>query len=147
MKRLGWLALVLGVFFCTATAEGAKKPKAKPGPKVDLSADSKGADSSAFLTAPLLAPEVASKLKLTAEQRPQVDKLQREFSAKQKEIADKVRALGTQPAAPAKGAKGAKGTKSSPASDLLQDAAKLREDYEEKLNEVLTDAQKEMLTA
>lgn len=111
---------------------------------MDLSKDSKTADSSQFLTEPLLAADVVSKLKLTAEQKTQVDKLQREFAGKLKEIADKLKNTPAQAApAPAKGKKGAKPASAS--NELLQEAIKLREEYEEKVNDILTDAQKTAL--
>jgi hypothetical protein len=34
----------------------------------------------------------------------------------------------------------------SPADDLLREAVKLRDDYEEKVNDILTEAQKDILT-
>jgi hypothetical protein len=146
MKPLSFAVVVLGLLVCfPSNVEAAKKPAKKPAPKVDLSADSKNADSSQFLTEPLIASDTVAKLKLTAEQKPQVDKLQREFAAKLKEIADKLKNTPAQ-AGDAKPAKGKKGTKAAnPANDLLQEAVKLREDYEEKLNDLLTDSQKTIL--
>ncbi len=151
MKAFRYTAVVLALCTWPLIAEAAKKPQKTPGPNPNLSADSKGTDTDRYFTAPLIDPVILPKLKLTAQQRPQVDKLSREFATKLKEFADKAKAAGNAPA-PAKEdkkdkKKGKKGTKSSPMNEALTEAAKLREEYEEKLNDILTDAQKDILIA
>lgn len=147
MKLFRLALLVVGLLaWSVSDAEAAKKKvDKKPAAKVDQSADSKTTDSTEFLTAPLLPADTVTKLKLTAEQKPQVDKLQKEFAGLMKEVSDKLKAL---PAAdpakkPEKGKKGAKAA--NPATEVLQDALKTRGEYEDKVKELLTDKQKDVL--
>lgn len=102
------------------------------------------------LAGPLVAPEVLAKLNLSVTQRPAYDKLSKEFDAKIKEITAKL------PAAPPGGdlrakieadlrAKFNKGGGSAPPSPEVQKALTLRDDYEKKFEEMLTEPQKKIL--
>jgi len=98
-----------------------------------------------LLTAPLYPADVIAKLKLNAEQKPQVDKLLAEFNTKLKEIAAKVPAAnpGT-PADKFKGFKG-KGGNVGQASPQFAAVLNLQSEYEKKVAEILTIDQRKLL--
>jgi len=105
-----------------------------------------------IFTAPLVARDVLLKLKLTSEQKPQCDKLQKEFADKLKDIADKAKVdaadQANAPAFKGKGGKGkgmaGKGGKGSGDAPGVTDALSLRSDYEDKVYDLLNDAQQKI---
>jgi hypothetical protein len=111
------------------------------------------------LTAPLLSRDLVIKLRFTTQQKPMVDKLQAEYASKLKDIRDQamkdakengntldVGKAGKGAKGAQKGGKGAGKTagKSSGNTRGLSDAADLRNEYEGKVEELLTDAQKKI---
>ncbi|MBY0527761.1 MAG: hypothetical protein K2R98_30465 [Gemmataceae bacterium] len=135
------------------------KPGENPAAKPADGPAAGGASAADPLTAPLIAADIMPKLKLNAEQKPKVDELSKEFAAKLKEavamaLKDKSDGGGAAPkgkgdAPKAKGdfkGKG-KGGKGGDAAPELKAALDLRMQYEDKLGEILNDAQKEVLLA
>jgi hypothetical protein len=137
------LAILVGLCLAmsrdVASAQVFKKPFQKPGTpsKTDPAA------TGDLLTAPLFPPDTIAKLKLTAEQKPDYDKLVKEFDEQLKKLAAAPAASGTTPPR-TKGFKGAKGGPASPATPTAQ-AISLRAEYEEKVEKLLNDAQKKTL--
>ena len=70
------------------------------------------------LNAPLLAKDLVIKLRFTTQQRPEVDKLQKEFAAKLKEIRDKAAEDQKKEGDPLPAAKGGKGNKGAGKGDM-----------------------------
>jgi len=136
------LMLVALVTIASADVEGAQKVKKKTPPAGNTKGN--GEDTSQFLTAPLFSAEEVTAMKLTAEQKPQVTKLTSEFTTKLKEVLDKAKA-DPEPA-PGKGKGKAKGP-ARPMTPGLKEVTELREEYEGKVKELLTEAQKESLDA
>lgn len=121
---------------------------AKPGtsnPSSATAADS--ADDGGIFTAPLVSRDVITKLKLTSEQKPDVDKLQKEFADKLKDIAAKAKqeAADKTSTPPAKGKGKGKGPagKSGDAPGV-SDAISLRSDYEDKVYDLLNETQQKI---
>lgn len=151
--RILTLGLGLVVLASLENAEGApKRKRAVANANKQATNDS----DSELLTAPLIAPSILSKLRITPSQRPQVGMIFKEFDAKLKEEAAKVRKFRAEAAANpppkgkkikgGKGQKGMKGRKKGPKNgnngSELQEILNLREEYEEKFVNVLTDSQK-----
>ncbi len=143
MNLLRSTLLIVGLLAFGVEADAAKPAKKnKATAKIEQIAGGAMADSSDFFTAPLIPADELAKVKLTAEQKPQFDKITKEFTARLKELSDKAKAPA--PAAPA-----AKGKKALPkgGNPALQEVTSLRGEYETKVNEVFTDAQKEAMEA
>jgi hypothetical protein len=138
---LAILALLLtGLVALDASAQTAKnKTKKKGTPLVDAS-------SSSVLTDPLVPADLLAKLKLSATQKPEADKLLREFAAKLKDIAAKAQAdsVGDSKAAKDKG-KGKNKGGSTATSPAISAAVDLRDEYEQKFEDLLTEPQKKIL--
>lgn len=131
---LGLLLASMLVF--DASAQTAKnKTKKKGTPLVD-------AASSSVLTDPLIPADLLTKLKLSATQKTDADKLFKEFATKLKDIAAKAPPDSGKSAKPDKGKGKGGATTASPA---ISDAVELRDEYEQKFEELLTDPQKKVL--
>ena len=151
---LGLGLVILAAFGDAEAAPKKKRPLANRGKQTNQAATNDPASDP--LTAPLITSSIMSRLRITVSQRPKVSALIREFNTKLKAEADKVQKARAEAAAtPApkaiktKGKKGKKGMKGgrkgmkkgNDGSDL-QDALALREEYEGKFMDLLTDPQK-----
>jgi hypothetical protein len=104
-------------------------------------------DEGGIFTAPLVASDVLLKLKLTSEQKADCGKLQKEFADKLKEIADKAKKdAADQANAPALKGKGKGKAMPGKGGDApgVTDALSLRSDYEDKVYDLLNDAQQKI---
>jgi len=153
------MGLVILGFASLESAEGAvklprflKKPVTQNPNNTNPAAQASSTDGDVF-TSPLVAKDLLTKLKLNDEQKPDVDKIQKEFTDKMKDVIAQAKedmakntatknTGGNTPAAKGKGqgkGKGA-GTK-TPDAPGLTEAISLRNDYEDKVYKLLDDAQ------
>jgi hypothetical protein len=137
-------------------AESSAQFKKRPQPPTTAATTDSPADDP--LNAPLLSRDLVIKLRITTKQRPDIDKLQKEYAVKLKEIRDKAaedQKTNGDPLPAAKGGKGAKGAGKGAGKGMrmakgggntrgLTEAADLRNEYEDKVEELLTDAQKKI---
>jgi hypothetical protein len=137
MKCLLYLVLGLGIGLVALDVGGAP-PTNKKNPTPDST------DDGGIFTASLIAKDLLLKLKLTAEQKPEVDKIQKEFADKLKDIAAKAKVdaadKSSAPAFKGKG-KGKGMTKGGGDAPGVSDAISLRNDCEDKVFDLLTEAQ------
>ena len=139
LAKVMGVVLVLG--FCIALAwndASAQVIKGKTPAKTDPAA------SADLLTAPLFPPDTIAKLKLTAEQKTEYATLVKEFDEQLKKLATAPTTGGTTTPPKTKGLKGTKGGTATPATPAAQ-AITLRAEYEDKVEKLLTDAQKTVL--
>ncbi len=138
MKCLLYLVLGLGIGLVAMDVGGAPPPNKKNATPADSS------DDGGIFSSPLIARDLLLKLKLTAEQKPDIDKIQKEFADKLKDIAAKAKVdAADKSSAPAFKGKGkgkgmAKGSGDAPG---VTDAISLRNDCEDKVFDLLTEAQ------
>jgi hypothetical protein len=137
MKYLYCLVLGLAIAVLAMDQVGGAPPNKNPTPAAST-------DDGIF-TAPLVARDLLLKLKLTAEQKPAVDKLQKEYADKLKDIAAKAKvdAADQSSTPPAKGkgkgmTKGGKGGGDAPG---VSEAISLRNDCEDKVFDILSEPQ------
>src|SRR5262249_1288703 len=135
LLKLAILGLLLtSLVSVDVSAQTAKTRTKKKGmPLVD-------ATSSSVLTDPLIPAELLTKLKLSGTRKTDADKLFKEFAAKLKDIAAKAPAADASKQPKGKGKGGATTT-----SPVISAAVELRDEYEQKFEELLTDPQKKIL--
>ena len=133
--------LMVGVLAVDASAQTAKNKTKKKAtaPLVDASSPS-------LLTDPLVPADLLTKLKLSATQKPEADKLLKEFATKLKDIAAKAQtdSAGDSKTTKDKG-KGKNKGGAGATSPAISAAVDLRDEYEQKFEDLLTEPQKKIL--
>ena len=137
------MGLCLALSWDAVGAPAVKKGKT-PDPKQGATKTDPAAAAD-LLTAPLFPADTIAKLKLTAEQKSDYDKLAKEFDDQLKKIAAGGNTTGNTTTPPKGKDKGkGKGTAATPATPAAQ-AISLRGEYEDKVEKLLTEAQKKTL--
>jgi hypothetical protein len=139
--KLTGIALALGLFIASSWNDAsAQVQKGKGTPKTDPAA------TNDLLTAPLFPADTVAKLKFTADQKKDYDAIVKDFTDELKKIAASPSTGGGSNTPPPKG-KGTKGAGKGGASPdtPAAKAITLRAEYEDKVEKMLTDAQKKTL--
>lgn len=144
MTRLRHLTLGIGLAVLLA-AGGVRADDKKDDKKADPPRRGGFAGRLENFGGPLVPADAQDKLKLTAEQKEKVEKLQKEYAEKEKETTGKAREAMQKAVRERDGDAIRKAAEQVRAA--MQDARKLRDDYEGKVKALFTDEQKKTYEA